>query len=249
MLKEERQLTILNEVAVHNRILLTDISEKLNVSIDTVRRDVKELDGDNKLRKVHGGAISLGFTNVNAKNTNVYAVDEKIRIAKKAVSLLKEGGVFFIDGGTTCLELARLIPTKLTITCFTLSLPVAFELLSKPNVTTIFIGGELSKDSQISIGPNTIHQLSEIQVDYSFIGTGYVDSQYGLTEFDWDIVQLKKAVIKAAKKTVLLSISEKLNSKHRYKTCDINAINTMITELDAENRLLNSFRNHDIILL
>ena len=123
------------------------------------------------------------------------------------------------------------------------------ELSSKPNVTVIFVGGEISKDAQISIGANAIHNLSEIMVDYSFIGTGYVDSQYGLTEFDWDIVQLKKAVIKAAKKTVLLCISEKLNSQHRYKTCDINAISTMITELEPEDQLLNLFRNHDIRLL
>jgi DeoR family transcriptional regulator, fructose operon transcriptional repressor len=57
---------------------------------------------------------------------------------------------------------------------------------------------------------------------------------------------MKKAVIKASKKTVLLSISEKLNSQHRYKTCDINTINTMITELDPENVLLRPFKNLDI---
>ncbi len=249
MLKEERQRAILNEVALHNRVLLTDIAETLDVSIDTVRRDVKELDADNKLRKVHGGAISLGFTSHSARNENIYALDEKIKIAEKAMSLLKDGGVIFIDGGTTCLEMARLLPVNLQLTCFTLSLPVAFELLAKPNVEVIFIGGNISKDAQISIGPNAIHQLSEIKVDYSFIGTGYVDSLYGLTEFDWDIVQLKKAVIKASKKTVLLCISEKLNSQHRYKTCDINAINTIVTELDPENNLLNLFRDHDIRLL
>jgi DeoR/GlpR family transcriptional regulator of sugar metabolism len=249
MLKEERQQTILNEVDLHNRILLTDIAETLDVSIDTVRRDVKELDADQKLRKVHGGAISLGFTTSSTRNTNIYALQEKTKIAQKALSLLTDGSVIFIDGGTTCLELARLIPLDLEFTCFTLSLPVAMELSSKPNVTVIFIGGEISKDAQISIGANTIHNLSEIKVDYSFIGTGYVDSKYGLTEFDWDIVQLKKAVIKAAKKTVLLCISEKLNSQHRYKTCDINSVNTIITELEPEDKLLNLFRNHDIRLL
>ncbi|GAB5472961.1 MAG: DeoR/GlpR family DNA-binding transcription regulator [Maribacter sp.] len=249
MLKEERQQTILNEVELHNRILLTDIAETLDVSIDTVRRDVKELDAEQKLRKVHGGAVSLGFTTNSTRNTNVYALNEKLIIAEKASSLLKSGGVIFIDGGTTCLELARMIPDHLEITCFTLSLPVAMELTTKGNVTVIFVGGQISKDSQISIGANAIHNLSEIKVDYSFIGTGYVDSTYGLTEFDWDIVQLKKAVIQAAKKTVLLCISEKLNSQHRYKTCDINAINTMITELLPENQLLNSFRNHDIRIL
>ena len=122
-------------------------------------------------------------------------------------------------------------------------------MLTKPNVEVIFIGGKLSKDAQLSIGANAVNNLSNILVDYSFIGTGYVDPVYGLTEFDWDIVQLKKAVIDASKKTVLLSISEKLNSQHRYKTADISAINTMVTELEPTNSKLNSFRNYDIKLL
>ena len=249
MLKEERQQTILTEVELHNRVLLTDIAESLDVSIDTIRRDVKELDAENKLRKVHGGAISLGFTSNNARNTNIYRLAEKTKIAEKAIALLKDGSVIFVDGGTTCLELARLIPPELDLTCFTHSIPVATELLNKPDVTVILVGGQVSNESQVAIGANAIHNLSEIKVDYSFIGTGYVDSFYGLTEFDWDIVQVKKAIIKCSKKTVLLSISEKLNSQHRYKTCDINAINTMITELEPENDLLNPFRNHDIRLL
>lgn len=249
MLKEERQQTILSEVELHNRILLTDIADSLDVSIDTVRRDVKELDADKKLRKVHGGAISLGFITNSARNQNIYALDQKIIIAKKAASMLKDGAVIFLDGGTTCLELVRLIPDKIELTCFTISLPVAMELSSKPNVTVISIGGEIAKEAQISIGANAIHNLSEIRVDFSFIGTGYVDAIYGLTEFDWDIVQIKKAVIKASKKTVLLSISEKLNSQHRYKTCDINTINTMITELNPDNQLLSAFKHHDIKIL
>ncbi len=249
MLKEERQQRLIGEVELHNRILLTDMAEILDVSIDTVRRDVKELDAASKLQKVHGGAISMGFTTNSARNNNIYALEQKTKIAEKAITLLKPGGVIFIDGGTTCMELARLIPDDLELTCFTLSLPVAMQLLTKPNVTVIFVGGQISREAQISIGANAIHHLSEIRVDYGFIGTGYVDALFGLTEFDWDIVQVKKAVIKASKKTVLLSISEKLNSQHRYKTCDISAINTMITELDPENNLLNLFRNYDIRLL
>ena len=249
MLKEERWQTILNEVALHNRVLLTDIAEQLDVSIDTVRRDVKELDSENKLRKVHGGAISLGYANISPQNTNTYALDEKIRIAEKALTMLRDNSVVFIDGGTTCLELARLIPPELHLTCFTVSLPVAMQLRSKPNVRLIFIGGEIDPAAQISTGASAIHNLSGIQVDYGFIGTGYVDALHGLTEFDWDIVQLKKAIVNASKKTVLLCISEKLNSQHRYKTCDINAINTMITELNPDNNLLNLFRNHDVHLL
>lgn len=249
MLKEERQQTILNEVDLHNRVLLTDMAEMLDVSIDTVRRDVKELDSANKLRKVHGGAISLGFSQPTARNNNIYALEQKTVIAEKAVRMLRDGSVIFIDGGTTCLEMARLIPRQLHLSCFTLSLPVAMQLLTHPNVEVQLIGGRISREAQISTGASTIHSLAGIRFDYGFIGTGYVDALHGLTEFDWEIVQVKKAVVQASKKAVLLCISEKLNSQHRYKTCDINAINTIITELDPENNLLNPFRNHHIHLL
>ena len=249
MLKEERQHTILNEVDLHNRILITDIAEALDVSIDTIRSAVDELDAENKLRKVHGGAISMGYMTNSARNTNIYKLDDKVAIATKAITMLRDGAVIFLDGGTTCMELARIIPEKMNLTCFTISLPVAMELSHKANINVISIGGQISKEAQIAIGANAIHHISEIRFDYSFIGTGYVDATFGLTEFDWDIVQIKKAIIKASKKTVLLSISEKLNSQHRYKTCDISSINTMITELNPNDLLLKAFKNHDIKII
>lgn len=249
MLKEERHKVIINEVELHNRVLLTDVAEKLNVSIDTIRRDVKELDQKKLLKKVHGGAMALGYTNFAKYNENIYAQSDKINIAQKALSLIKSGDTILIHGGTTCFELAKLIPNKLEVICFTTSPVVALELLTKKGVEVIFIGGRLSKESQISIGASVIHQLFEINLDISFIGTGYVDVEYGLTEFDFDSVQVKKAIVKSSKKTVLLSISEKLNSRQRYKTCEINAIDTMITELDPKNIALLNFRTQNVRLL
>lgn len=249
MLKEERQRIILSEVDLHNRVLLTDMAEQLDVSIDTVRRDVKELDSEQKLRKVHGGAVSLGFVNPSTASSQTYALEEKRVIARKAVGLLREGSVIFIDGGTTCLELARELPDNLQLTCFTLSLPVALQLLMKPKVEVILIGGRISREAQIATGASAVQALSDIRVDYGFIGTGYVDALHGLTEFDWEVVQVKKAVVEASRKTVLLCISEKLNSQHRYRTCDISAINTLVTELDPEHNRLNPFRAREIRLL
>ena len=249
MLKEERQRIILNEVEVHNRVLLTDLAENLEVSVDTVRRDVKELDRAQKLRKVHGGAVSLGFVSPAAANSNTYALEEKKAIAEKALGLLRDGSVIFMDGGTTCQELARVLPERLNLTCFTISLPVALLLVSKPGIRVLLIGGEVSGEAQITTGASAVRALSEIQVDYGFIGTGYVDALHGLTEFDWDVVQVKKAVIAASRRVVLLCISEKLNSQHRYRTCDISAINTMVTELDPDHNRLNSFRDHQIHIL
>ena len=249
MLKEERHSYILNEVQLRNRVLLSDLAEHLKVSVDTVRRDVKELDHEGKLKKVHGGAISLGFNNTVVGEQNVHLREKKQRIAEKATGLLKDGQVILISGGTTNLELVRRLPPKLRLTVFTPSMPIAMQLLSQPNVEVIFVGGKLSREAQIAIGGHAVNTLGSISVDICFLGTGYLDPVHGLTEFDWDVVQIKRAMITASKKTVLLSISDKFYSQQRYKTCGFNAIDTLITELSPEDDLLTPFKGHHLHIL
>lgn len=248
MLKAERQQKILNEVYLRNRILLTDMAEQLNVSADTIRRDVKELDQKQMLKKVHGGAISLGFITNNG-SVEVYDLEEKRLIANKALPLISDDAVIFIDGGTTCMELVKMIPLRKKITCFTVSLPIAIELVKKQNINLIFIGGKISHDSHMSISIGAVNEISQIKFDYSFISTGYIDPNHGLSEFDWEVVQVKRGIIKASRKTVLLCISKKFNSQQKYKCVDVNDIDTMITELDREDIRLDSFKNLNISLI
>ena len=209
MLKEERLQFILNEVRIHNRVLLTDLAELLDVSVDTVRRDITGLHKRNKLKKVHGGAISLGFNTYERPNQEVYALVHKRNIARKAVTLLKDGQVLLISGGTTNVEIVKLISPNMRLTCFTPSLQVALQLLNKPSIDTIFIGGKLSHNSQITIGGSAIETLSQLKADICFLGTNSINSKDGLMEFDWDIVQVKKAMIRASKKVVSPAVSEK----------------------------------------
>lgn len=248
MLKEERHQKILNEVSLRNRVLLNDIAEHLDVSVDTVRRDVKELDKKQLLKKVHGGAISLGFTS-NINSVEVYDIDEKQLIAHKAVGQIQDGSAIFIDGGTTCMELAKAIPNNKKITCFTLSLHIAMELVHKEGVDLIFIGGKVSNVSHMSISAGAINELSQITFDQSFIGTGYIDAVHGLSEFDWEVVQIKRAIIKSSKKTILLCISKKFNSQQKYKCVNVNAITTIVTELEPKDKLFEPFRSLNINLV
>lgn len=238
MLKEERHDFILNEVKVRNRVLLTDIAEKLGISEDTVRRDLKYLDEQGKIKKVHGGAISNSFHLYSYKAQEIYAHENKSIIAQKAHSLLKDGQVILISGGTTNLEFARFFPKHIRATMFTPSLPVAMQLMEHPNVQTVFIGGRLNNEAQIALSAETIQTISQIRADLCFLGTGHLDLIQGLSEFDWEVVQLKKAMIQASKKVVSLTISEKINSSQVYKVCDITAIHTLITELNPEDPFL-----------
>jgi DeoR/GlpR family transcriptional regulator of sugar metabolism len=249
--KKKRHHIILNQVHIHNRILLSDLAGILKVSIDTVRRDVKILDDLQKLKKVHGGAVSNGFNIYSGRNREIYELGNKTIIAQKGISLLNKGDVVLISGGSTNLEFAKLLPKKLDLTFFTLSLPMAIELLNNvsENDQVIFIGGKLSGRSQLTTGGHAISFLSEIKADICFLGTGYLDINDGVTAIDWEIAQIKKAMIHASKKIVSLTISEKLNTTNRYKICDISSLNTLVTELDPESNALIRYKEKNITIL
>jgi len=249
--KQQRHQIILNEVNIHNRVLLTDLAGVLKVSMDTVRRDIKELDDAKSLRKVHGGAVSNGFNIYSGRNREVHELKNKTIIAKKGISLLKSGDIVLMSGGSTNIELAKLIPQNMDLTFFTPSLPMAIELLNNisKDDEVIFIGGKLSKKSQITTGSSAIDLLSEIKADICFLGTGWLDVSEGITAIDWEIAQLKKAMIKATKKLVSLTISEKLNTHNKYKICNIDSLHTLVTELDPASDSLNQYRNKNIEVL
>jgi DeoR/GlpR family transcriptional regulator of sugar metabolism len=249
MLKEERHKYIMDQVHLHNRVLLSDLSEGLNVSIDTVRRDVKELDREKKLIKVHGGATSYGFLSFSANDKDIYLQGKKIAIAQKAITLLKQRQIILMSGGTTNIEVVKLFPQKLELTVFTPSLHVAMQLMEFPNVEVIFLGGKLLHEAKFAVGGTVVNSLSQIRVDLCFLGTGYLDPNHGLTEFDWEVVQVKKAMILAAKKTIILSVSDKLHSVQRYKTCELNSVDTLITELDPSDSILDEFRSYPIKII
>ncbi len=251
MTKAKRQLFILSEVQLRNRVVLADLANMLNVSIDTVRRDIKELAAEKKLKKVHGGAVSNGFNAYSNRSSDIFELDSKVTIAQKALHLIKEGDVLLISGGSTNLELIKMIPKKMSLTFFTPSLSMAIELSHRPpRYSEIYlIGGKLSPSSQLTVGGGSINILSEIMVDTCFLGTGYLDVKKGVTEVDWEIAQMKKAMIRASKKVVSLCISAKLNTYNRYKICDIGNLGTLITELEPNSPLLDDYRKQGIKML
>lgn len=249
MLKAERHQRILNEVSIRSRIQLSDIADTLGVSIDTVRRDVKELDEKKKLKKVHGGALSLGYNVFALSNGEVFNKEKKANIAQKAIPLIKEHAVVLMSGGTTNLELARLLPPNMNITVFTPSLPIAMQLLAHPKAEVIFIGGKISKNAQLAIGGHVVQELANIKADLCFLGTGYLDLEHGLTEFDYDVVQVKQAMIRNSKKVVSLCISDKLNSVQRFRTCEIRDIDILITELPPDAEKLKEYKSFSVNLI
>ena len=245
MLKKERHAFIMKQINLHNKVLSADLSIQLNVSEDTVRRDLNELSESDKLLKVHGGALSKSFHFPFYQN-EVYAQSSKREVAIKAIKLLKEGMVVLTGGGTTMIEFAKLIPADLEATFFTISPLVALELAEHVKITVILIGGQLSKNAQINIGAKVINELSDIKVDICFLGANGIDVKEGITDSDWEVVQVKKAMIKSSAKVVILSIGEKLNSVQKMRVCGFNQITHFITDLDPQHPNLTNFNDFNI---
>jgi DeoR/GlpR family transcriptional regulator of sugar metabolism len=248
MLKEERHAYILHEVNLHNKVLSSRLSEQIQVSEDTIRRDLAELAQDGKILKVHGGALSNSFhSGINSHN--VYAVEEKKTIARKAVRLIQDGMFVLTAGGTTIIELAKALPKELQATFITASLHAAFEYTNHPNIEVIMIGDKLSKNAKITVGGEAVSKIQHIKADLCFLGLNAIDISEGLTDNDWDVVQIKRAMINTSKKIIALSISEKVNTSEHLKICEVDEIDTLITELPPEAELLQPYKNKGIQIL
>ena len=152
MLKEERQNTILKRISNDNRIYISTLSAELGVSDDTIRRDIVELEKHGLLTKVHGGAIARSGISIEFTERLNTDTEIKRQLVGKIVPLFKDNDVILIDGGTTNLELVKMLPTDKHFTVITNSLPVATELSSRRNIEVTMLGGQIIGPSQITAG-------------------------------------------------------------------------------------------------
>ncbi|MEO5975984.1 MAG: DeoR/GlpR family DNA-binding transcription regulator [Chryseolinea sp.] len=233
MILEERHNFILEQININNKVMASDLSQRLDVSIDTIRRDLKYLEKTGKLLKVHGGAVSPDF-HFPYQQQEVYAKIEKRQIAKKTLRLINDGMTILLGGGTVMLELARIIPENLKGVIFTVSPLVALEIAQRSRVNVILLSGRLERDCYICTGSAVISQLSEIRADLCLLGTNGLSIKGGLTEGDWEVAQIKKAMLKSSEKAAVLCISEKLGSIQKMKICTLGHLNYLITESDPK---------------
>ncbi len=191
-------------------IRVEDLSRRLGVSTATVRRDLDELELSGAIRRVHGGAVSVEgrldeplFADKSSR-----AVREKRRIAEAALALVEPGDTIYLDGGSTVLELARLLRERTNLTVVTNSLHAAHELSGR-GPRLIVISGELRRLSQTLVGPLTRGVLNELHLDKAFMGTIGFSLKEGLTTTDPSEAFTKELVLSQARQVIVLADSSK----------------------------------------
>jgi len=246
--RQERLRDIVRETGIAR---VDELCERLGVSPATVRRDLEALETQGRIRRVHGGALSIEsrLDEPLFDDKAEMASKQKRAIAEEAAALVQPGDTVYLDGGSTVLELARLLRTRSDITLVTNSLRATIELSgSGPEV--ILIGGELRRRSQTMVGSLTRLILSQIHLDKAFMGTIGLTAKEGTTTTDPNEAFTKELVMKQATEVILLSDSSKAGKVSFATTGTLEDIDRLITDdgLDPKLKTALSTKGIDIIL-
>jgi DeoR/GlpR family transcriptional regulator of sugar metabolism len=249
MLKEERQQIILEKLGTDKKVTLVDLGQILNVSYDSVRRDVIELEDKGLLKKVHGGAIAHSYLSMKPSKGLGIVNTEFVTIAKKALKLIENNKIILMDGGTTNFYIAEQLPKNLEVTIVTNNPHIANALTEHPKVEVILLGGSFYKRYQITIGSKTIQDLENIQADLYFMGTNSISIDSGLAIRHYEESILKQKMMSISRKTIACVLEEKINREENYKVCNFSDLDVLITSLNPNDEILKGFENKGVEIL
>ncbi len=217
MLTHERKSHLLAILEEDGSIVAKDVSRKLGLSEDTIRRDLRELAQEGRLKRVHGGAVPVAPANAPFPNRIGIATPEKISIGKQAAAMITAGQVVFVDGGTTALQLAAHLRPGLDATIITHSPNVAMELLNHDRIVVEIVGGRLLRHSIVTGGAATIAWLDRYRPDMCFIGATGLHAAQGITTGESEDAEVKRAVIARSGSTFILASSEKFGAVSSFR--------------------------------
>lgn len=238
MYAPERQQAIVERARIDGRVEVTELARELDVTTETVRRDLGVLERHGVLRRVHGGAIpvdKLGFE-PGLSDRDAVMTTEKERIAKAALAQVPEEGAVLLDAGTTTARLAEILPSESELTVVTNAVPLVSTLAVQPRTTVLLLGGKVRGRTMAAVEDWTLRALAETYVDVAFIGTNGVSAERGLTTPDTGEAAVKRAMIQAARRVVVLADHSKVGNDCLARFGELSQVETIITDtgLDAE---------------
>ncbi|MGL5681728.1 MAG: DeoR/GlpR family DNA-binding transcription regulator [Marinifilaceae bacterium] len=249
MQKTERQQYIVNYLKNNQSINITNLSRELNISDDTLRRDIIEMDKLGLLTKVHGGAVAKSGIQPDFTDRMHAGTYQKKALAEKVIPLLKNGDVILIDGGTTNLEIIRQLPPQLHLTIYTNSFPIIAEIMHRPNTETIFLGGTVYPNSQVTVGIPVYRELQNIYADWLILGICSVHPQIGLSCPNREESLVKSLMINHANKVIVTAEEHKLNTAENYIVGNLTNIDFLVVKDSIKENIQTSWPKHNYIVL
>lgn len=218
------------------------LAQELDLSEDTIRRDLRELARQGLLQRVHGGALPASSAVVDFASRQSIATESKQVLGRAAAAMIQPKQIVMLDGGTTTAQLARHLPRDLDATMITHSPSIAVELVDHPRVEVILIGGRLFKHSVVTVGTAALEALSHIRADIFFMGVTGVHPEAGLTTGDLEEAYMKRALSEHAAETYVMASSEKLGVASPYLIMPTKEVTSLIVESDVSDQVLQEYK-------
>ncbi len=232
MLPEERRLRIVESLGARGLVRVDDLVVELDVSAETIRRDLIELERRGELTRVYGGATRTGES-PSAPQRDVANPAAKRAIARLAAGLVKPHQSMIFDVGTTVTELARALPLDLTGQALTNSLHTAQELARRPNLQLHLAGGEVRTEDMACSGPETEEFFAGFFADVAFLCAGGVHPQAGITDFFPREIAVRRHMLQRSQERYVLADSSKLGRVALRRVCEVAGVTAIITDGDA----------------
>ena len=238
---EERRRLLLNRLSADGRLIAADLARELDVSEDTIRRDLRELAAAGMVQRVHGGALppSPGLQPFGVRSRRAGAAKQALAVA--AARLLHDRQVVTIDGGSTPLAVAQQLPPDLEATILTPSPPVAMVLAEHPRVDVLVIGGRLDKTSVVVTGAAAMDAIRTVLADVFLLGICSLDAVVGITSVSYEEALLKRAMIENAAEVVAVATADKLSTAAPHVVGPITRLTHLVTERTAPDAVLEPF--------
>lgn len=231
-------------VQASGRVRVADLSSQLNVSEMTVRRDLEELEERGIVMRVHGGAVSSisrsfepGFDARAQMNTAA-----KARIGPVVAELVRNGDTIILDAGSTTLHVAESFGSNIIIRAMALSLRLADILVDMPNVTLMVPGGMVRAGERSFVGGMAVEAFSHLTFDTAILSCGGVDVDAGVTEYEYDDSETKRAAVRSARRVILAADGSKLGAVAFARVCSIEQIDILVTDRNAPSARVDTIR-------
>lgn len=242
MLTEQRKALILAALQSRGQAVAKDLAAELEVSEDTIRRDMRDMAAAGLLKRVHGGALPLTPDLPDLTVRRSLSSKVKSALGAKAASLIQPGQMVFLDGGTTTAAIARHLPRDIALTVATHSPTIAAEFEHHADIEVILIGGRLYKHSMVSVGAAAMLAIDALRPDIFFLGVTAVHAVHGLSTGDFEEAAIKRHISEASAETYLTVTADKLDRLSPCRIMALDKLSGLIVPADTDEAVLGPYR-------
>ena len=228
MHKTARQKYVLDIISEQGQASITELAEKLQVSADTIRRDLTDLENQGLAQKNHGGAIALNLSAMNRRGRNTLLPDTKQRLGKQVAECVPAGSTLFLDAGSTVLSVAMFLKGPLTV--ITTSLDIAQHFSDREDIALILLGGKWDKAQRLFAGSATLSLLSRYRADIAILGACAIHAELGLSASKEADAEVKRAMLAASHERWVVADHLKLNHCEPYLVSGLSEIHQLFLD-------------------